>query len=190
MAVVPRPSQSSSHSVRWRSRLSLVKFTLDLLVLEAHSQWHWPVTPNSALQVPSPLELDSNFGFWPLEQERVFDLAGDETCWEPVWTDPPAFIHNHWTTGTFLLLHHQSETDRTGGVYLKDLSGLYCPRTMGSLWGSVMLLCGVVLLRTEGSRAQQTKNNVPRLKLSYKGQFFAFVHSVINVYMYDLEPMS
>ncbi|TMS05177.1 Semaphorin-3ab [Larimichthys crocea] len=39
---------------------------------------------------------------------------------------------------------------------------------MGSLWGSFMLLCGVVLLRTEGSGTQQTKNNVPRLKLSYK----------------------
>nr|XP_029136724.1 semaphorin-3ab-like [Labrus bergylta] len=38
---------------------------------------------------------------------------------------------------------------------------------MGSLWGSVMLLmCGVVLLRVEGY--EETKNNVPRLKLSYK----------------------
>lgn len=74
----------------------------------------------------------------------------------------------------------RSETDRTGGVYLKDLSGLYCPRTMGSLWGSIMLLCGVLLLRTEGSGAQQTKNNVPRLKLSYKGEFLAFALSIIN----------
>lgn len=52
---------------------------------------------------------------------------------------------------------------------------------MGSLWGSVVLLCGVLLLRTEGSGAQQTKNNVPRLKLSYKGEFLAFVSSVVNV---------
>lgn len=84
--------------------LSLVKFTLDLLVWKAHLRWHWPITPNSALQVLSPLELDSNFGFWPLEQERVFDLAEDETCWEPVWTDPPAFISYHWRTGTSLIL--------------------------------------------------------------------------------------
>ncbi|GLD68820.1 semaphorin-3A [Lates japonicus] len=42
---------------------------------------------------------------------------------------------------------------------------------MGFLWGSIMLLFGVALLRMEGSGAQQTKtkNNVPRLKLSYKG---------------------
>lgn len=66
-------------------------------------------------------------------------------------------------------------------MHLKDVSDLYCPRTMGSLWGSVMLLCGVVLLRTEGRGAQQTKNNVPRLKLSYKGEFLAFEMSVINV---------
>lgn len=39
---------------------------------------------------------------------------------------------------------------------------------MGFLWGSFMLLCGVTLLRMEGTGAQQTKNNVPRLKLSYK----------------------
>lgn len=71
----------------------------------------------------------------------------------------------------------RSDTDRTGGVYLKYLSGLYCPRTMDSLWGSIMLLCGVVLLRTEGSEPQQTKNNVPRLKLSYKGEFLALVLS-------------
>lgn len=51
---------------------------------------------------------------------------------------------------------------------------------MGSLWGSIMLLCGVVLLRTEGSGAQQTENNIPRLKLSYKGEFLAFVYSVTN----------
>lgn len=48
---------------------------------------------------------------------------------------------------------------------------------MGFLWGSIMLLFGVALLRMEGSGAQQTKtkNNVPRLKLSYKGEFLAFV---------------
>uniref|UniRef100_A0A6Q2XYK0 Uncharacterized protein n=1 Tax=Esox lucius TaxID=8010 RepID=A0A6Q2XYK0_ESOLU len=34
---------------------------------------------------------------------------------------------------------------------------------MASLWGTVVLLCGVVL-----SASQQTKSNVPRLKLSYK----------------------
>uniref|UniRef100_A0A3B3IC74 Sema domain, immunoglobulin domain (Ig), short basic domain, secreted, (semaphorin) 3Ab n=1 Tax=Oryzias latipes TaxID=8090 RepID=A0A3B3IC74_ORYLA len=39
---------------------------------------------------------------------------------------------------------------------------------MGFLWGSIVLLCAVALLRVEGSEAQQTKNNVPRLKLSYK----------------------
>ncbi|KAF6717613.1 Semaphorin-3ab [Oryzias melastigma] len=39
---------------------------------------------------------------------------------------------------------------------------------MGFLWGSTVLLCTVALLRVEGSEAQQTKNNVPRLKLSYK----------------------
>lgn len=42
---------------------------------------------------------------------------------------------------------------------------------MDSLWGSVSLLFGVLLLWTEGRGQQQTKNNVPRLKLSYKGQF-------------------
>ncbi|XP_040017855.2 semaphorin-3ab isoform X2 [Gasterosteus aculeatus] len=39
---------------------------------------------------------------------------------------------------------------------------------MDSLLGSILLLCGSILLRTEGIRAQQTKNNVPRLKLAYK----------------------
>uniref|UniRef100_A0A8C7Y488 Sema domain, immunoglobulin domain (Ig), short basic domain, secreted, (semaphorin) 3Ab n=1 Tax=Oryzias sinensis TaxID=183150 RepID=A0A8C7Y488_9TELE len=39
---------------------------------------------------------------------------------------------------------------------------------MGFLWGNIVLLCAVALLRVEGSEAQQTKNNVPRLKLSYK----------------------
>lgn len=55
-------------------------------------------------------------------------------------------------------------------LILKDLSGLFYPRTMGFLWGSTVLLCTVALLRVEGSEAQQTKNNVPRLKLSYKGE--------------------
>lgn len=45
---------------------------------------------------------------------------------------------------------------------------------MGFFWGSIMLLCGVALLNTGGSGAQQTKNNVPRLKLSYKGAFVSF----------------
>ncbi|XP_054632944.1 semaphorin-3ab [Dunckerocampus dactyliophorus] len=39
---------------------------------------------------------------------------------------------------------------------------------MGSFWGSVVVLCGLVLLRKEGDGAQQTEANVPRLKLSYK----------------------
>ncbi|TNN48358.1 Semaphorin-3A [Liparis tanakae] len=39
---------------------------------------------------------------------------------------------------------------------------------MGSLWGSTVLLWGLVLLGTEGGGAQQNKNNVPRLRLSYK----------------------
>lgn len=51
---------------------------------------------------------------------------------------------------------------------------------MGSLWGSVMLLCGVVLVRTEGREAQQTKKNVPRLKLSYRGEFLVLAMSFIN----------
>lgn len=67
---------------------------------------------------------------------------------------------------------------------------------MGSLWGSIMLLCGAVLLRTEDGRAQQTKNNVPRLKLSYKGELLAFELSVTNgkslndspLYYFVLEP--
>lgn len=63
-----------------------------------------------------------------------------------------------------------------GGVSLKHISKLSTPplppaRTMGSLWASVSLLCGVFLLWTEGKGQQQTKSNVPRLKLSYKGQF-------------------
>lgn len=41
---------------------------------------------------------------------------------------------------------------------------------MGSLWASVSLLFGLLLLGTEGEGQQQTKSNVPRLKLSYKGQ--------------------
>ncbi|KAM6937684.1 semaphorin-3ab [Xenentodon cancila] len=39
---------------------------------------------------------------------------------------------------------------------------------MGFLWGTIMLLCGVALLWADGSKAQQTKDNIPRLKLSYK----------------------
>ncbi|XP_037110232.1 semaphorin-3ab [Syngnathus acus] len=40
---------------------------------------------------------------------------------------------------------------------------------MGSLlWCSFVLTCGMILLRKGGDGAQQTKANVPRLKLSYK----------------------
>ena len=78
------------------------------LLWESLLQWHWPITPDSASQVPSPLKLDSNFSFWPLEQERVshFCKEGD-TWWEQVWIDPPAFIHNHRTTVTAYILLHQ-----------------------------------------------------------------------------------
>ncbi|XP_056907796.1 semaphorin-3ab [Takifugu flavidus] len=39
---------------------------------------------------------------------------------------------------------------------------------MGSFWGRVTLLCVAVLLKTECRGAQETKNNIPRLKLSFK----------------------
>lgn len=51
---------------------------------------------------------------------------------------------------------------------------------MGSLWGSIILLCAVGVLRTESRESQQTKSNVPRLKLSYKGEFLAFEVSVMG----------
>lgn len=72
----------------------LVKFTLDLLLLDVHLQRHWPITPNSASLVLSPLELDSNFDLW----------------WEPVWIDywQHLFIltgqQEHFVSA-FLLLH-------------------------------------------------------------------------------------
>lgn len=56
-----------------------------------------------------------------------------------------------------------------------EFEGRLCLGIMGSFWGSVMLLFAAVLLRTEGKGAQESKNNVPRLKLSYKGEVvFAF----------------
>lgn len=113
-----------------------------------------------------------------LTRQHLFAITGQQEH----------FFYQHF------FYYTRSETERTGGAYLRDLAGIYCPRTMGSLWGSVMLLCAVVLLRTEGSGAQQTKNNVPRLKLSYKGEFLAFELSVINgkslndSSLYVLEP--
>lgn len=88
--------------------VSLVKFTLDLLLSEVHLERHWPITPNSALLVLSLLELDSKFGFWPLEKERVFQFG---RVWDLVRTILDwlltAFIHNqqqeHFLSAFFLL---------------------------------------------------------------------------------------
>lgn len=51
---------------RYSQRSPLFCFEFRGLLL----QWCWPMTSNCALQVVSPLEVESNFGFWPQERER------------------------------------------------------------------------------------------------------------------------
>ncbi|XP_053741421.1 semaphorin-3ab [Synchiropus splendidus] len=50
-------------------------------------------------------------------------------------------------------------------MYRRDFP---CLRSMGSCYCSAVLLCALVLFRTDGTTAHKTKTNVPRLKLSYR----------------------
>lgn len=72
------------------------------------------------------------------------------------------------------LLHPQVALQRTGllkqhSVYQRPLDCTQPGKNMDYLWGIVLLLWALGVLE-RGTDAQRSKNNIPRLKLSYKGQ--------------------
>lgn len=71
------------------------------------------------------------------------------------------------------LLHPQVAFRRTGllkhSVYQRPRDCTQTGKNMDYLWGIVLLLWALGVPE-RGTDAQRSKNNVPRLKLSYKGQ--------------------
>jgi hypothetical protein len=57
---------------------------------------------------------------------------------------------------------------------------------MASFWGMVVLLCGMVVI----SGAQKTKSNMPRLKLSYKGESYSFTLTLTVPYFFPLSTIT
>lgn len=97
---------------------------------------------------------------WLLHQERC-DLCVVHMRWLIQHTDTPApssgGVPKDWIAET------------THSVYQRPLDCTQPGKNMDYLWGIVLLLWALGVPE-RGTDAQRSKNNIPRLKLSYKGQ--------------------